>query len=138
MNINHLAITWSTSRGRETYGYNICKLQDRWGGKPYRTCGGGYDMIGTVFGAWLADVYQDKLKALVSERSAELVPYAQTGWMKIESLYGLTARKNGTVHLDGACGLESMIRVAEAIGLEVERQGDKKGQLIGFFVACKE
>lgn len=63
MNINHLRMSWSVSRGRDTYGYNICKLTDGNTGKQYRCMGGGYDMQGTVFGDWLEANYPDRLAA---------------------------------------------------------------------------
>lgn len=59
----YLAISWSISRGTETYGYNICRLDDSQTGKRYR-CLGGYDMMGTVVGQWLEDLFQPQLKQL--------------------------------------------------------------------------
>lgn len=47
--IHRLDLTWSTSKARDTYGYNITRLDDSISGKRYKTCGGGYDMIGTVW-----------------------------------------------------------------------------------------
>lgn len=43
-----LYVTWGTSRGADTYGYTTCSLRDRSGKKYASTCGGGYDMFGTV------------------------------------------------------------------------------------------
>lgn len=136
MQINKLAISWATSRGRDTYGYNICRLDDRDSGKRYRTCGGGYDMIGTVFSEWLAECYQSELKALVSKRSNSLIDcgYSVKGYKKLPDLYGLTVSPNGTVQLDGACGISSIISIAEAIDLKVEREGNRKGETVGYYV----
>ena len=123
--INHLSLSWSVSKGANTYGYNICRLDDRNNGKRFRCLGGGYDMIGTVFGEWLEYYYQ-----------AELLK------IKDCDFYGLMylADKN-KVSLDGACGIESMIRIAEAIGLEVERDyiatGRRRGETVGWFVQMK-
>ena len=144
MNINHLSISWSVSRGRDTYGYNICRLDDRNGRQRFRTCGGGYDMIGTVFGQWLSSVYQDRLMS----KAAELMsipdassPYGTTGWVQFKNLYGMVYRpaspdgkSPAKVSLDGACGIESMRRIAESIGLEVEWEGNRKGHTIGYFI----
>lgn len=116
MDIMNLTLTWSISRGRDTYGYNICRLDDPQTGKRYRCNGGGYDMTGTVFGMWLMDVHQDRLSALA--------------W----SFYGLRRYNDGHVNLDGACGINSMVRVAEALGLEVQTQYDKKGRTTGWLV----
>lgn len=122
-----LTENWTTSRGQDTYGYNLCTLTDTRTGKRYRTCGGGYDMAGTVFGNWLADVHQTALLALVASRSADLVDcgYQVSGYRKLPDLYGLTVRPDGRVELDGACGLRCMEDIAKAIGLTVEQFGQR-------------
>lgn len=140
LNINHLSISWGVSRGRDTYGYNICRLDDRNNGKRYRTCGGGYDMIGTVFGHWLQDVYQDRLFELVKNLMRYPEAFSQygslPGWIQFKDLYGMIYKTNsGKVSLDGACGIGSMRRIAEAIGLDVQWEGNRKGHTIGFFVS---
>lgn len=138
--INHLVITWSISRGRDTYGYNICRLDDRETGKRYRCNGGGYDMIGTVFGDWLEDYYQDDLMAKVKElmtnpEAFEDCGYSVSGYLKFNDLYGMTYNTHkGKVELDGGCGISSMIHIAEALGLEVQREGNKKGHTTGYYV----
>lgn len=137
LNIHHLVISWSVSRGRDTYGYNICRLDDRKTGKRYRTCGGGYDMIGTVFGDWLADLHQEKLQALFKNNPSEDCGYTVPGYRKIPSLYGLTLSPKGIAFCDGACGISSMIKIAEAIGLEVQWEGNKKGHTVGYYVCEK-
>jgi len=104
-----LKIKWSVSRGRDTYGWNICTLYD--GDRAYRTKGGGYDMVGTVFGEWLLAHYSDKIEKLDQGQ-----------------FYGLECY-NGQTYLDGACGLNCMIKIAKAIGLgirEYYNQGDLK------------
>jgi hypothetical protein len=143
MKINHLSISWSVSRGRDTYGYNICRLDSRQSGSRYKCMGGGYDMIGTVFGDWLECEYQRELVELVA--GLELQPYGNGGTgtktVKAEdyknTFYGLFVRADGSVYLDGACGLDCMKRVAEAIGLEVQWEGNRKGHTIGYFVSPK-
>ena len=102
-----LRLTYGTSRGRETYGWNVVTLKDETDGTRARTTGGGYDMTGTVFGEWLEHHAQDALQSL------EELPY---GARRLES---------GRVSLDGACGLECMERLARAAGLEVETTGRK-------------
>lgn len=49
---HELTVTWTVSRGRDTYGYNIVTLRER-GDVVARCNGGGYDMRGTVFADWL-------------------------------------------------------------------------------------
>lgn len=135
MKLNSLTLSWSVSRGRDTYGYNICRLDDRNNGKRYRCNGGGYDMVGTVFGEWLQDVYQDRLLNLMLK--------AHSTWSKSEGktyhndkgFYGMSYYiDENRIVLDGACGLDCMIRIAEAIGLEVQRNHDKKGNTTGWLI----
>jgi len=56
-----LEFRWTVSKGRDTYGYNICSL---WvDGVKVSSCnGGGYDMQGTAFAEWLQDNFQDRLQ----------------------------------------------------------------------------
>lgn len=131
-NYTILTLTWSISRGVDTAGYNIARLDDGNTGKRYRTCGGGYDMVGTVFGDWLSDVHQDALQALRDTA----VAYVGTH-RKHPTLYGLFFKADGSAYCDGTCGIESMIRICEAIGLDVERLSNKKGHTRGFVVSVK-
>lgn len=117
MKITQLNISWSVSRGRDTYGYNICRLDDASTGKRYRCDGGGYDMVGTVFGDWLTDVHQDKIKRLDPKQ-----------------FYGLRIHDDGSAYLDGACGIDCMVRVAEAIGLEVQGCHNKLRHSTGYLI----
>lgn len=134
--ITRLDLSWSISKGRETYGYNIARLDDATTKKRFKCMGGGYDMIGTCFGNWLAETYQERLLAIKEKAfrvwSAQLDKHVDTS----ESLYGMThySDKN-VIDLDGGCGIQSMIKIAEAIGLEVQSVSNKKGQSIGFIVS---
>lgn len=98
----YLTLTWGISRGEYTYGYTICTLTDDQG-KAYRTKGGGYDMEGVVLADWLCHRYQAELLA---NREAVL------------ALYG-TYEQDGAIGMDGACGVNSVIKVMRAIGLKV-------------------
>ena len=142
--INHLTLSWSVSRGRDTYGYNICRLDDRNNGQRFKCMGGGYDMVGTVFGQWLAAYYQDRLLALKGRANGVFT--IANGYQPAnnpKSLYGMVwIEKDNRISLDGACGLECMIRIAEAIGLDIERdyiaRGRRRGETIGWFISEKE
>jgi hypothetical protein len=136
--IRHLAISWSISRGQDTYGYNICRLDDRSTGQRFRTSGGGYDMIGTVLGQWLATNFQDEL--LKMTRKAGAVFTKKGGYKsyngKSGKFYGMTYFKDDNrVSLDGACGTSCMIAVAEALGFEVQWEGNRKGHTTGYIVS---
>ena len=125
----YLAITWSISRGQDTDGYNICRLDDTQTGKRYRCMGGGYDMIGTVIGEWLEDNFQSRLKRLdLSDAN---------GWSSRRH-YGAIPGKDDSVHLDGACGIESMRSIAEAIGITLQATYSRKGHTTGFMATWNE
>jgi hypothetical protein len=135
---NYLSVKWTVSRGRETYGYNICTLTDTNTGKRYRCNGAGYDMLGTVFGEWLQDVHQDELLKIRDRAHYHRVQGYENGPMG--ELYGMTEYYTSkmtscTITLDGACGIESMRCIAEAIGLEIKSTVDRKGHVTGFLVS---
>ena len=134
--MRQLSISWTTSRGRETYGWNICRLDDSHTGRRYRCNGGGYDMIGTVFGDWLENIAQDKLRQLAVDRADQLQDcgYSVTGWRKLPDLYGLTFAPDGRACIDGACGITSVQQVADAIGIGSEWIGNRKGHTVGYTV----
>lgn len=141
--INHLSLSWSVSRGRETYGYNICRLDDRNEGQRYKCMGGGYDMVGTVFAQWLCANYQIEL--------CNLNIKANRFYSKSEGhqpnpngvYYGMTYYVDeNRIHIDGACGLECVMKIAADIGLEIERdyiaKGRRRGETIGWFIQMKK
>lgn len=141
--IHHLKFSWSTSKARDSYGYNICRLDDSFTGKRYKTCGGGYDMLGTVFGNWLADTYQTELLKISAEAYYIHVGRLINITKETRSFYGMYYHTvNKKVTLDGGCGLDSMIKIAVAIGLEVEREyikkGKRRGETLGYYVQMSE
>lgn len=140
-NIKRLALTWAVSLSRDTYGFSICRLDDTSTGERFKCMGGGYDMQGTVFGEWLAANYQPELLA-IKERASYIFPLegAPRPANREDSLYGMRYHENHpAITLDGACGLNSMIRIAEAIGLKVERdyikKGLRRGETLGWYVS---
>lgn len=115
--MNYLLETrWTISRGRDTYGYNICTLYVN-GERVARCSGGGYDMHGTVFATWLQATFPDRL------RSIRCHTIRQDGgkWLDDrDGMYGATRQLDGTVTLNGGCGFESIRRIAQHVGLTVE------------------
>lgn len=125
MTTKQLHFKWTISRGRDTYGYNICTLLVE-GEKVGKTCGGGYDMQGTVLGQWLQNEFQYELqKRFINEINTVTDKDYRTGseycYKSISDFYGAhVAGSKGTkliITLDGGCGIESMKRIAEAIGI---------------------
>lgn len=92
--------------------------------------GGGRDKRGTCLGKFLTESFQPELCRIA--RRAHM-RYRQVGGVyrtmgnsserERTSLYGMTSYYKGRtvecVSLNGACGWDSMVRVAEAIGLKV-------------------
>lgn len=146
MNFVTLSLSWSTSKGRDTYGYNICRLDDEATGKRYKTCGGGYDMVGTILGEWLVDVMQEELKA-IADRAYYSFKQGECKAIQtnnVTGLYGMYAYYNEDgsvkkVSIDGAFGESSIIKIAEALGLIVEYKTEKKrgkgAVRVGFYVS---
>ena len=137
---------WTTSKAEQSYGYNICSLYID-GLKMHSTCGGGYDMKGTVYGDFLGFEYQERLLKLhhragsrwsvsPSGNHKRLKPIKRAKepwnagiWWRGE-LYGLTAyykrgeTKPFKVCLDGGCGISSMEKIAYNIGITTTYHGD--------------
>ena len=132
----YLSVKWTISKARDTYGYNVVTLRDKSGHK-YVANGGGYDMTGTVFAAWLQENHQDEL--LDEHNSAHVIYVDGHRTENPSGHYGMTAYNDSEgkalhVYLDGACGLESIRRIAEAIGVSVRSTHDRKGNTTGFMV----
>jgi hypothetical protein len=134
-----LSLRWTLSKAADTYGYNALKLTDTRTKRGFRAVGGGYDMEGTVFAEWLTAAHPERLEAIAGRAFNVYTPGRGTDRADIPlgtGLYGLT-RTAGTsdVRLDGACGLSSMLAIAEAAGLEVHKFFSNRGRLSGFTVA---
>lgn len=116
--MKHLELKWTISRARDTEGYNVVTLID--GGQKFKAMGGGYDMVGTVFGQWLQHNYMEQLKTLAPRKGNE-------------GFYGLFEMPTG-IRLDGACGLECMIKIAKAIGIEAKTIWKDKTGYVGIMI----
>jgi len=117
-----LQFKWTTSRGRDTYGYNISSLYVN--GHKVASCnGGGYDMQGTCLGDFLSANFQDELKKLHSGLFYGLF-HSLNSFKKFKNMKH--SSKNTKTYCDGGCGWNSMINIANAIGLEIKYQGGYK------------
>lgn len=128
MTTKQLHFKWTVSRGRDTYGYNICTLLVN-GEKAGRCNGGGYDMKGTSFGQWLSGYYQDQLQERFKNEigavtEADYSDYSGYCYKSIDGFYGarISGKKGDKlkIELDGGCGFDSMKRIAEAIGITLQ------------------
>ena len=135
--MRYLTLSWSISRGRDTYGYNICRLDDSATGKRYRCSGGGYDMTGTVLGNWLTDVYQSELRTLAPRAGAwySKANGYRTNPDRVNGLYGLSINEDtGKASIDGACGIRSVELIAEALGIGFRATVNRRGHATGYMV----
>ena len=116
-----LEFKWTVSRGRDSYGYNICSLYvDRM--KVTSCNGGGYDMKGTCLGHYVAHEFSSEL---LSEDFAEK---CRSGPDKVSNrdkeargFYGLHFHdpcfNPGKAEVDGKT-IEQMEKDGESLGLE--------------------
>lgn len=121
MKTHDLTITYGTSRGRDTYGYTLVQLFEN-GRKVTSTCGGGYDMRGTVCANWLEKTYQDTLRNLLRHKTHYIHREGKSYETRNgrDNFYGSTLHtETNAISLDGGCGFESIRQIAKAIGLEV-------------------
>lgn len=140
-----LHLTCGTSRARETAGWTVVTLRDSKTGKAFKACGGGFDLEGTVFAEWLEDAHADALARIAPGLAYSIrtdkrtTTYSRPEGATGRALYGLTwIPATQRASLDGGCGLDSMIRIAEAVGLEVKRIGDRRGHLRALVVNGSE
>jgi hypothetical protein len=128
MTTKQLHFKWTISRGRDTYGYNICTLLVD-GEKVSKTCGGGYDMQGTVLAQWIENEYQKQLQEYFkNEISAvtdkDYTAYSGNCYKSINGFYGahISGREGRRlkITLDGGCGFNSIEHVAKAIGISLK------------------
>ncbi len=133
-----LKYKWTTSKARDSYGYNRCTLLVN-GKKEASTCGGGYDMIGTCLGSWAEKQFSSELlklkkefygltyhdpnwkpsdQCLEIEKNDELSKL--TGLAQYQDFYKQSSKVPTDKHIvpliDGACGVESVKKILSAIG----------------------
>lgn len=114
------------------------------GERLYSINGYGFDRIGTALGIFLESQFQPELfnlsKRILRRESQErkltvpvnviLETRDQFSGLHFPSEIDANWNPDYTVSLDGACGFESMIEVADAIGLKVHQSESKAGALI--------
>ena len=93
---------WSVSKGRETYGYNICSL---WYGKiKVASCnGGGYDMSSSSLSIFINLYFQDRLNSITSENFE----------------YGLYKNVDGNNYISYGIGINAINKIIQHCGMFV-------------------
>ena len=113
-----IEIRYTTSRGAETYGWDICTL--RIDGRRVASCkGGGYDMRGTCLADWIKKQFPNELRRLSPANYYGLSfrdPRAKT--------HRKHWRPGYVVGLDGGCGWNSMERILNAFGFHLVWRGE--------------
>ena len=122
-----LTFNWTTSRARDSYGYNICTLKDYKGEKIASTCGGGYDMKGTVLGEMINKYFTHELKKLVANSGSMNTPsgfYGLSHYNPKAKTHKRRFLKRATsqtqTYVDGGCGFDSMRGILEKIGFKLQ------------------
>lgn len=114
------------------------------GERIFAVQGCGFDRLGCALAEFLELLFQPELfnlsKRILRRESQERKPTVpvnviletrgQFSGLHFPSEIDANWNPDYTVSLDGACGIESMIRVAEAIGLSVHLSETKAGTLI--------
>lgn len=116
-----ILLKYGVSKGRDTYGYNIVTMYVD-GTKVTQTCGGGYDMRGTVLGKYATEQYKELLKSLTANYGSMDTTkgfYGLNFYSKEHERHN-TYHEGDNVYIDGACGWSSVERILNEIGVTIE------------------
>ena len=134
----NLKFKWTTSKARDSYGYNICTLFVN-SERRTRCNGGGYDMQGTCLGDWIARQFDKKLLKFKkdfygltfhnpnwkpSEKIIEREEQGKSlGLERYQDFYRQSSKlptKNHIIpEINGACGFGSVENILNHIGHEI-------------------
>jgi len=104
-------VFWTTSKAENSYGWSLVTARDWRGEKVASTCGGGYDMTGTVLADILKVAFPDRVKALAAKvpKADEVVE----SWSDASELrHAVYVNKDGEVFLEGGTGIRTMQNIA--------------------------
>ena len=82
--------------------------------------GAGYDRFGRVLGDLIEHFFMGELKCLAKRFAKKKGSYSKSS----KEFYGLFLRPDGTVYLDGACGVSSMEKILNAIGFDFTQRAN--------------
>jgi len=134
----NLKFKWTTSKARDSYGYNICTLFVN-NERRTRCNGGGYDMQGTCLGNWIARQFEKKLLEFKKDfygltfhdpdwkPSEEIIEREEQGKSlgleRYQDFYKqsskLSTKKHTIPQIDGACGFSSVSNILNHIGHKI-------------------
>ena len=114
---------YGTSKARDSYGYNIVTLYR--GLRRETSCnGGGYDMKGTCLGQFMGKHVADYFPGILKLKSTEY--YGLDFYDSIKRKYRKHYRPEYSLCLDGGCGLSSMEKILNALGLCLKFRGETR------------
>ena len=82
--------------------------------------GCGYDRLGACVGDLIEHFFKNELTRLAKRFAKTKCNHYKSS----QEFYGLFLKKDGSVYLDGACGLSCMEKILNAIGFSLVRGGD--------------
>ena len=134
----NLKFKWTTSKARDSYGYNVCTLLVD-SEKKARCNGGGYDMKGTCFGSWIEKEFEKDL--LKFKQDFYGLTYHDPNWQpskeiikreeEVKSLglemyqdfykqsSKLPTEKHTIPQINGACGFSSVEKILNHLGFKI-------------------
>ena len=134
----NLKIKWTTSKARDSYGYNVCTLLVD-SEKKARCNGGGYDMKGTCFGSWIEKEFEKYLLKFKQDfygltyhdpnwqPSKEIIKREEEGKSlgleRYQDFYKqsskLPTEKHTIPQINGACGFSSVEKILNHLGFKI-------------------
>lgn len=128
-----LKFKWGVSRGRDTYGYNICSLYVD--SEKVSSCnGGGYDMKGTALGNWFVEAYKKELVSLKPKDMPEEFEYnheTKSRESKGRMLYGLSFHDPNYDPGKAVVGQDCDNRTLNGSDGKTVEQAEKDGESLG-------
>ncbi len=136
----HVTIRRGTSRGRDTYGYTTCTLTVEGKGRRASCRGGGYSLIGACLGEWLQRDFTDQLQKLDLGRLAKagIGLYGLSFWDKSTGKNVTRWKEGATLHVQGSCGENPMVRILQVLGYNLIQAGQSRDMRHYYLEARKE
>lgn len=117
----NIIVRFGTSRGQDTYGWTTCTLTVDGKGRRASCCGGGYSLAGACLGEWLERDFTDQLRGLDLGRLAKagINTYGLSFWDRDRSRDLSRWKEGATLHVQGACGEQSMENILRTLGYDL-------------------